>query len=203
MFIVIEGLDGSGKTTQVKRVGQWFYQNGKPCLVTKQPSDGPIGALARAATQGAHNFDNETFALLFAAEHFQHYTDTIAPALSRGEYVICDRYYYSNLAYQGKDAATLERIFAYTQAVMNPPAHKPDLLIFLDATPEESLRRITANRTEISIFETPERLAHQRERYYAAFERLPETPHIIDTTHLTEDAVFEKIMHKIRPLCQI
>jgi thymidylate kinase len=97
----------------------------------------------------------------------------------------------------------MERIFAYTQATMNPPSHKPDLVIFLDATPEESLRRITDARSEISIFETPERLKHQRERYYAAFERLGKTENIftIDTTNICENTVFEKIVNKISPLC--
>jgi dTMP kinase len=66
-FIVIEGLDGSGKTTQAKRLGQWFAQNNLPCFVTRQPGDGAIGKLAREATQGVHKFENETFALLFAS----------------------------------------------------------------------------------------------------------------------------------------
>jgi dTMP kinase len=205
MFIVIEGLDGSGKSTQVKLLGEWLAKKGKPCLVTRQPSDDHIGTLARQATYGAFPAENETLSLLFAAEHCQHYFEKIAPALSRGEYVVCDRYYYSNFVYQGTDNAVIERIFSYTQAVMNPPARKPDAVIFIDVPPEECMRRITAARSEISIFESLEKLKTQRERFFALFSRLKETENIIliEASENDQNTVFEKITNKIEPLCLI
>jgi len=204
-FFVIEGLDGSGKTSQVKRLGEWFSENNLPCFTTRQPSDDRIGKLARSATYGAFPAENESLSLLFAAEHCQHYFEKISPALNCGQYVVCDRYYYSNFVYQGTDSATIERIFSYNQAVMNPPARRPDAVIFIDVSPEECMRRITASRSEISIFETLDKLRTQRERFLSIFERLKETENIIiiETANCDENAVFEKIMNKIKPLCSI
>ncbi|MCL1862475.1 MAG: dTMP kinase [Defluviitaleaceae bacterium] len=203
MFIVIEGLDGSGKSTQTRRLGEWLTKRGATCLITNQPSNGAIGTLARETTKGAFSVDNEALSLLFAAEHLQHYKEKIEPALSRGEYVVCDRYYYSNLVYQGKTPELFERILMYNHSVMNPPAKKPDVVIYLDALPEECMKRITANRTEISIFEKIDKLKALRTRYISTLERLRETENIItiQTKKLNQSEVFEKIVHKIAPLC--
>ncbi|MCL2386198.1 MAG: dTMP kinase [Defluviitaleaceae bacterium] len=204
-FFVLEGLDGSGKTTQAKLLGEWFDAKSLPYVVTRQPSDNQVGKLARAATQGAFSLENETLALLFAADRFQHYHEEIAPALSRGNFVVCDRYYFSNLAYQGEDHAAMARIIAYNQSIMTPPSRKPDAVIFLDIPPEECLRRITETREEISIYETMDRLKLQRERFFTAFELLRDSeniimvkPEIFDASH-----VFETIVNKISPLCSI
>ena len=202
-FFVIEGLDGSGKSTQVRRLAKWFSEKNKPCFMTRQPSDDKIGTLARSATYGAFPAENETLALLFAAEHYQHYREKISPALNRGEYVICDRYYYSNFVYQGVDSEILQRIFAYNHAVMH--VGKPDAVIFFDVSPEECMRRINENREQISIFEALDKLKTQHERYFALFERLRETENIIiiETENRDENAVFDKLMNKIEPLCSI
>ncbi|MCL2456307.1 MAG: dTMP kinase [Defluviitaleaceae bacterium] len=199
-FFVIEGLDGSGKTTQTRRVGEWFAAKKLPCYVTRQPSDGAIGKLARAATQGAFPIETEALSLLFAAEHVNHFHEKILPALNRGEYVICDRYYYSNLVYQGADSAAFERILAYNQAVMN--ARKPDAVFFLDVAPEESMRRISARRSQASIFEVLDKLKIFRERYIETFERLKKTENVFIIESTDKNDVFEKIMNKIRPLCE-
>jgi dTMP kinase len=199
-FFVLEGLDGSGKTTQASRLAGWLSENGKPCFATRQPSDDHIGTLAREATYGAFAAENETLALLFAAEHYQHYCGKILPALTRGEFVVCDRYYYSNFVYQGVDDATLQRIFAYNQAVMT--AKTPDAVIFVDVPPEECMRRITANREQISIFETSEKLKTQHKRYMELFERLRGQENIIIVDgNANEDTVFSQIVNKIAPLC--
>ncbi|MCL2048185.1 MAG: dTMP kinase [Defluviitaleaceae bacterium] len=201
-FLVIEGLDGSGKSTQVGRIGEWFSANNMPSLITRQPSDSEIGKLARAATQAAFPIETEALSLLFAAEHVNHYHEKIAPALKRGEHVVCDRYYYSNLVYQGENAEMFSRILAYNHEVSRE-ARRPDAVIYLDVTPEESMRRITARRSEISIFDKLDKLKALRERYLATFERLKSTENIIivETDNQEPDDVFEKIMNKIRPLC--
>lgn len=198
-FFVIEGLDGSGKSTQAKRLAKYFCAKNMSCIVTRQPSTGKIGELARAITTGEFLAENEALALLFAADRIQHYAQEIAPALERGEIVICDRYYYSNLVYQGTDSAAFERILSYNQAVM--AARKPDAIIFIDVPPEECMRRITANRAQISIYEALDKLKLQRGRFLAAFERLNENVVIIEAENFDANAVFEKILHKIEPLC--
>jgi dTMP kinase len=100
-FIVFEGLDGCGKTTQLLLLSERLKRAGVPHIATREPSDGnPVGRLVRDAVHGSVTLENETLALLFAADRYQHIQTEILPALTRGAHVLCDRYYYSNLAYQ-------------------------------------------------------------------------------------------------------
>ncbi|MCL1844557.1 MAG: dTMP kinase [Defluviitaleaceae bacterium] len=199
MFIVIEGLDGSGKSTQVRRLGEFFAARGEDCLITRLPADNEIGKLARAATQGVFSAESEALALLFAADMAQHHFEEVAPALTRGEHVICDRYYYSTMAYQGENDDAITRILAYNRYLRS--LCRPDAVIFLDIEPSECMRRISATRTEISIYETADKLKHLRERFHVIFDRLSKTENIHIIGGGDEDAVFEKILHKIAPLC--
>jgi len=198
MFIVLEGLDGSGKSTQVKRLSEKLKSLNIPHLVTRQPTGSPIGQVAREFTKGGFgNLENETVALLFAADRFQHYKQEIAPALAKDEIVICDRYFYSNMAYQGVTDAAMARVIVYNQVVM---AEKiPDIVFFLDTAPEECIRRISDSRDGVSIYETLPRLKAIRERYFAAFNRLKDTIHIvvIETDGLAAEDVCEKISNTV------
>jgi len=194
MFIVLEGLEGSGKSTQARLLSEQLTAANIPNLNTRQPTASPIGAMAREFTQGKFgNLQNETVGLLFAADRFQHFTHEIAPALLLGQFVVCDRYYYSNMAYQGVDDAVLERIVDYNQAVRN--AKIPDVTFFLDVTPDECIRRITATRDEISIYDTLSNLEQLRERYFATFRRLEKSDNIVivTTDGLNEVEVCNKI----------
>jgi len=200
MFIVLEGLDGSGKSTQARLLSQRLTAAHISNICTRQPTDSPIGKMARAFTQGEFdNLQNETIGLLFAADRFQHFTQEIAPALLQGQFVICDRYYYSNMAYQGVDDAALGRIVSYNQAVR--AAKIPDITLFLDVKPKECIRRIATARDEMSIYDTLPRLVHLRERYLAAFDQLKVSDNIaIITTHgLSEAEVCDKIWQKLFP----
>src|SRR4051794_39709628 len=107
-FIVIEGLDGAGTTTQTERLATRLREEGHRVLTTREPSDGPVGMLLRQALTGrltlpgAHApLADETLALLFAADRTDHLASRVEPALGRGEVVLCDRYVLSSLAYQG------------------------------------------------------------------------------------------------------
>lgn len=94
MFVVFEGLDGSGTSTQLAIIGAWLG-----CFTTFEPTNGPIGALIREKLREG-GFSNETMALLFAADRKEHLEKEIEPRLARGEVVLCDRYVMSSLAYQ-------------------------------------------------------------------------------------------------------
>jgi len=192
-FIVVEGLDGSGKTTQVARLKERFIQQNIPCFFTCQPSNGELGKMARAVTQGKFKIENEALSLLFAAEHYQHFKEAIEPALENGKHVICDRYYYSNVAYQGVDKATIERIVSYIKAVRD--ARPPDIVVYLDVEPEECIKRISANRKEVSIYESLPLLKQQRERYFTIFDRLKATDNVVilDINNANEKTVSNKI----------
>jgi dTMP kinase len=103
LFIVLEGIDGSGTTTQTRRLASALRERGHEVLTTRQPSDGPIGRTTRAALSADPAPPRDSLALLFAADRLAHLAAEIVPALERGAVVICDRYVMSSLAYQGLD----------------------------------------------------------------------------------------------------
>ena len=172
-FIVIEGLDGSGKSTQVRLLAKRLEALGLPHLITRQPSDNAVGKVMRAATDAKLPLENETMALLVAADRYQHVHHEIVPALQAGQRVICDRYYYSSFAFQGVDADAFARVASYNGLVM---AHnKPDITFFLDTAPEECMRRIHAHRTDSDysgLYDSVQQLTAIRERYMVIFDRL-------------------------------
>jgi len=176
-FIVIEGLDGCGKSTVTKLLAERFALQGVPCHTTFEPTKNQIGELIRSILTGEiTNMENESVALLFAADRYQHLKSEILPALEHS-HVVCDRYYYSSMAYQGLDSDSLERVIAYNQAVM--PIRKPDIVFFLNVSPRECIRRVIKRGEENSIFEALPELELRYDRYLAAIQRMKKTDNII------------------------
>ena len=105
-LIVLEGIDGSGTTTQARLLCEWLAGRGVAVHLTREPSDGPVGRLIREILHGAHApVAGDTMALLFAADRVDHLSREVLPALDRGTHVVTDRYYHSSLAYQAIDEA--------------------------------------------------------------------------------------------------
>ena len=176
-FIVIEGLDGSGKSTVTRLLAERFTTHNMSNYITFEPTKNPIGELMRSILSGKiKNIENEAIALLFAADRYQHLKSEILPALEHS-HVICDRYYYSSMAYQGIDVETLERVIDYNQAVM--PIRKPDIVFFINVTPDECFRRVKQRGEAISIFEELAELELRYARYLAAIERMKKTDNIV------------------------
>jgi dTMP kinase len=176
-FIVFEGLDGSGKTTQVRLLAQRLEESGIPCLVTRQPSDSAVGKVMRSATDAKLPLENETMALLVAADRYQHVYDIINPALDAGKIVVCDRYYYSSFAFQGIDGGAFGRVAAYNERVM--AQRKPDITFFLDTSPEECMRRIQTGRNYGGLYDSVAQLRAVRERYLRIFDELKDRENIV------------------------
>jgi len=105
-FIVIEGADGVGSTTQAKALVSYLNEAGRKAVFTAEPSGGDIGKLARSYLRAGSEQAKETLALLFAADRLQHYYSEIAPALEAGVDVVSDRYVLSSLVYQSLDLPT-------------------------------------------------------------------------------------------------
>jgi dTMP kinase len=143
-LVVLEGIDGSGTTTQRERVAARLRARGRQVHETREPSDGPIGKLARsllAEVPGQpRTVDAASLALLFAADRLEHLTREIEPALARGELVLCDRYVVSSWVYQSLDCDP-----AWVRT-LNERARWPDLTLVFDLPAELALARVAARR---------------------------------------------------------
>ena len=110
LFLVLEGIDGSGTTTQLERVARYLESSGRHVHRTREPSTGPVGRLIREILLGAHRLpdgapaDGAAMALLFAADRRDHLKREIEPALAAGHDVVSDRYLLSSLVYQAEEA---------------------------------------------------------------------------------------------------
>jgi len=195
-FIVLEGLDGSGKTTQIKRLVDYLSKNKHHCLTTKEPTDGPIGSLALETIRGLSSLSPDTLALLFAADRSEHILRKIRPALQAGINIICDRFVYSNLAYQG-ETIPQNTIFAYNSQFLLPP----DLTIFIDTSPEECTRRIISTRKSFELFDGVKRASNIRNEFLKAFVTYgKQMPVKIIDGNLDEDEVFKQLINAVEEL---
>jgi dTMP kinase len=148
-FIVIEGLDGSGKTTQAKLLAEKLSQSHR-ALYTFEPSDSRVGKFIREdCLYEEKRMHAEVEALLFAADRIEHIEDVVKPALNDGRLVVSDRYVYSSLAYQGSAGVSLAWI-----ETLNKHALKPDFAVFIDVSPETVLKRLERRKSVMETLET-------------------------------------------------
>jgi dTMP kinase len=135
-FVVLEGIDGSGTTTQAARLAASLRELGHAVVSTREPSDGPIGVLVRQAlTRRLVGLSDRVLALLFAADRLDHLASVVEPALAAGKVVVSDRYVLSSLAYQG-----MRLPLAWVEA-LNAAARPADLTLFLEVDPRTAARR--------------------------------------------------------------
>jgi dTMP kinase len=159
MLIVIEGIDGAGKTTQVEALQRAFLTAGEVPVVSKEPTDGPWGLkIKQSATSGRMPLDEELQA--FIQDRTEHVRTLILPALSEGRIVILDRYFYSTIAYQGSRGADFLKI----ESEMKARFPIPDVVFVLDIDPTISIHRIHHSRRDTpNEFEQYEGLRKARE----------------------------------------
>ncbi len=144
-FIVFEGIDGSGKSTQAALLARALEARGIPVLLTREPSDSAAGQrLKRLAKEGRKGISLDEEIGLFQEDRREHCAHAILPALAAGMAVVCDRYWYSTVAYQGALGANPEAIERESRREF--PA--PDLVVYLDISPQAGLERIRKNRAE-------------------------------------------------------
>lgn len=177
-FLAFEGIDGSGKSTQVKLLASRLRESGISYYTTMEPTDSPIGSLIRQMLTGRVKADNRAIAALFVADRLDHLlneVDGVCHKIEEGTAVIMDRYYFSSFAYQSVDMPMDWVIQA------NGPSReilRPDIHIFLDITPDTAMERITKNRFHKELFEEKQRLAQVRQKYMQAFEILKDTERV-------------------------
>lgn len=180
LLIAVEGIDGAGKTTQVRLLAEALRRLGALVITSKEPTDGPWGRKIReSAATGRLSLEEELDA--FVNDRIDHVRSLIRPALDDGKVVILDRYFYSTIAYQGSRGRDIKEL----KASMEQIAPVPDIVFLLEVAPEEGIRRISESRKERpNEFEKIETLTRVRE----AFHAIPE-PRIvqIDGSRPVED----------------
>ena len=169
-FIVFEGLDGAGTTTQIRNLARYYEFNKREYYLTAEPTDNPIGQLVRKVLQKKVVTTPEALALLYAADRHDHIfseSHGILRMSEEGRIVISDRYFYSSIAYQSVecDPSLIRTINSFPS---------PEFLIFIDTPVEDCMRRIDKRGEEKELFDRAEFLTAVRKNYLAELERLPE-----------------------------
>ncbi len=150
-LITIEGIDGVGKTTQTRMLVEHLKEKGHDVLQLREPTDGLWGKKIKNLTKRGRNISPKEECQWFLKDRIEDVEENILPALSQDKIVVMDRYYYSNMAYQGALGLDMERIREENEKF----APRPDLVIILDALPKLGLERITDKRKdELNFFET-------------------------------------------------
>lgn len=161
-FIAFEGCEGAGKSTQMRLLSEKLQERGVAHVVTREPGGGPISEAIRTIILDGKNaaMTDECEALLYAAARAQHLSEVILPALARGEWVLCDRYFFSTLAYQGYGRGLplsfLKQINAFAAERC-----MPDCTLFLDIPPARAFER-KHGRDENDRIETAGEAFHRR-----------------------------------------
>jgi dTMP kinase len=181
LFIAFEGIDGSGKTTQIKLLSEHLKQEGIKVYTTFEPTDSPIGSIITNIFRQRIESDHKTIAGLFVADRLDHLlnkTNGILKKLQEGFTVITDRYYLSSYAYQG---AHVPVDWVIQANALSAELLRPDLNIFIDITPETGMQRLNNSRSNIELFETTENLKLVRAQYFEVIERLRNEENIFIT----------------------
>lgn len=196
-FIVIEGLDGTGKTTQIRRLAQSLEAQGETVFVTAEPTDFPSGKLIRRVLSGEVPSSPWSTAALFLADRIRHCADPengIAAHLAKGETVITDRYYFSTFAYQGYET---DLDWTMRMHYDCPELIRPDLVLFLTMSAEKCMARITASRPAeaIEIYENTEALAKISRQFDRVFDRLKDREKVV---YIDADGTVEEVAERVR-----
>lgn len=181
LFIAFEGIDGSGKTTQVKLLADNLTKAGHHVYSTFEPTDSPIGTMIRNILNHKIEADHRTIAALFVADRLNHLlnkTDGILKKMKEGYTVITDRYYFSSYAYHG---AHMPINWVIAANSLSAGLLRPDLNIFIDIDPELCMQRLTAGRNNTDRFETKENLFLVRDKYKEAIKMLKSKERIFIT----------------------
>ena len=192
MFITLEGIEGSGKTTQLKHIAEFLQSKGQDCVITREPGGTKTGEKVRAIllNPGSKDMDPLTELLLYMADRSQHIKEFIYPSLSAGKIVLCDRYYDATVVYQGLarglDTGIINKLHELVFQNL-----KPDTTILLDLPPEMGLKRAwkqieNGSRTALETrFEKETLSFHQKVRagYLELAKKEPLRFRIIDASN--------------------
>lgn len=163
MFIVLEGLDGSGSSTQSALLHNYFESLNKKVIATKEPTKGTVGKLVRSYLQHEYSTSERALQLLFAADREDHLYSLVRPSLDSGMVVISDRYLHSSIAF-GSLGKEKEKSFQYLQNLYKD-FMQPDIVFLLQVPVDECIQRIKKRGEKIELFEKKEFLEEVWENY--------------------------------------
>lgn len=199
-FIVLEGIDGSGKSSQIGPLVKRLEGLGLPCRADREPTGGPVGSLIRQIFTGRVTADNRVIAALYAADRIDHLVnevDGLCAAIDKGITVVSDRYYFSSYAYHSVD---MDMEWVIQANSVSAGLLRPTLTVFLDVPVETALERIHKNRFVEEIFDREDRLRKTRELYFKAFDRLKDAEKVavVDGSGTPEE-VAERVWAAVSP----
>ena len=179
LFIAFEGIDGSGKSTQVKLLTEKLIAEGHKVYTTFEPTDSPIGSLIRNIFKGRMAADHKTIAALNVADRLDHLHNEINGILKKkeeGYTIITDRYYFSSYAYHG---VYMDIDWVIAANALSAATLRPDINIFIDVDPEVSMQRLNSSRGTIELYETLDNLKQVRGKFLEAFDKLKDEEKIV------------------------
>lgn len=178
-FIAFEGIDGSGKSTQIQLLASRLKKEGIYYYTTMEPTDSPIGSLIHQIMMGRIKTDNKVIAALFVADRLDHLLNDvngIVTKIAEGTTVITDRYYFSSYAYHSIDMPMDWVIQANEQSKI---ILQPTVTVFIDVDPDIAIERIARNRAHQELFEKKSRLVKVKDKYLEAFKKMEDIENII------------------------
>jgi dTMP kinase len=203
-FIAFEGLDGSGKSTQIQPLSDKLKSAGFKVHTTAEPTDSRIGLMIKDIFKHKMEADHRTIAALYAADRLEHVlskTDGIITNLEQGYTVITDRYYFSSYAYHGThmDMNWVIELNSLTADLL-----RPDLNVFIDVPIDVCVKRLNKGRSLTELYEDEENLRSVREKYFEAFEKLKEKEKVVivdgnRSADLIADDVWEAVSKVTAP----
>ena len=199
LFIAFEGIDGSGKSTQARRLEQWLKENGNNVHLTAEPTKRPIGKMIREIFSGKTKADERVIAGLFVADRLDHILNAeegMLALLNSGSTVITDRYYLSSYAYHGVHTDMNWVIDANAMAAR---LLRPDITFFIDILPEVAMERIKASRESVELYETLDNLKAVRAKYMEAIEKVGSDERVVVIDgRLEQEVVAAKVIEVVK-----
>jgi dTMP kinase len=194
MFIAIEGIDGSGKSTTIKELCKYLEIKGHSVLRTAEPTDMPTGKLIRevlAKKDEESRLTHEMLALMFASDRLNHLRERVWSALKEKKIVVTDRYFFSSIAYQSVNVS-----YDWIKEI-NRFATMPDMLVFIDVSIDKALERISTFRQKTELYETREYLEQIDRNYKTVIADFKDSMRIIYLDgNLKMDEIYSDIEKK-------